>query len=355
MYREQGIAQDDFDLLDLGQFVVAPLVAKAFEKLNQVVEATPNPVILFPAREGWFLQKIWLFCASKGIFSEEVPTEYFYANRRAANRSHRILDDQFLPSIAKANFRGELGQFLESRLGLSGETIRGFLNALGLSPGDWVSLPSDEDLVIYVLKRIKDLANNFELIEDSRRYKNYLHKVINDRNPVFFDVGYSGTVVESIHRLIQQPIQGVFFQMNLSHNLNNDFRLGNIVSALTEPCYPDSPEALGNLGILLESVFRAPEKGFLSIDSQGLPVFDNTSEISDVDLNNLQIIIEGVKSGLTSIFTQSSMDDGLTTKLCNLVLLAGSTGAFTANRELIHALSLEDNYSGNTKVSAASL
>jgi hypothetical protein len=355
MSRERRIANADFDLHDLGEFVVAPLVAKAFEKLNQVVEGTPNPVILFPAREGWFLQKIWNFCASKGIFSEEVPTEYFYANRRAANRSHRILDDQFLPSIAKASFDGELGQFIESRLGLSGENIRVFLGSLGLTPGERVSLPSDQDLVVHILKRIKDLANNFELIEDSRRYKKYIQDVINDRTPVFFDVGYSGTVVESIHHLIQKPIQGVFFQMNLSHNLNNDFRLKNIVSALTEPCYPDAPEALGNLGILLESVFRAPEKGFLAIDSEGLPVFDSTLEISDRDLKNLENIIEGVQNGLTGIFAQSSIDSGLITKLCNLVLLAGSTGAFTGHRELIQTLSIEDNYSGNTKVSASSL
>jgi hypothetical protein len=136
-------------LQDLGEYLVAPLLAKAFLKLYEVAGNTSSPLILFPSREGWLFRKAWLFCVSEGHFSEKIPTKYFYANRRAANRSHRILSDEFLPSIAKSDFNGFFEDFFDSRLGLSGNPIRVFLASLGIKAEDWLSLPSDQNLQLF--------------------------------------------------------------------------------------------------------------------------------------------------------------------------------------------------------------
>ena len=346
MFKDQGIGNTRFAYQDLGEYLVAPLLAKAFLKLYEVAEKTKNPIILFPAREGWFFQKLWLFCVSEGYFSEKIPTKYFYANRRAVNRSHRLLSDEFLPSIAYAHFDGHFEAFFESRLGLSGESVRSFLANTGITASDWLSLPSDQDLLILTLRKLKGRAESFGLVSDSVNYKNYLLDVVGDRTPIFFDLGYSGSVVESLHHFLKKEITSVFFQVHLSRGQSNIFRLQNCISALTAPCYPDSPNALGGIAHILESIFRAPEKGFITVDPRHRPVFDKTEEISEESLDNLGLIIAGVESGLSNILKNSSMDASLIDKLCDLVLLAASTGGFAADKEALLALSLEELYSG---------
>ena len=345
MYKDWGAPNTD-TLQDLGEYLVAPLLAKAFLKLYEVAENTSNPLILFPSREGWFFRKAWLFCVSEGHFSEKIPTKYFYANRRAVNRSHRILSDEFLPSIAKSDFNGFFEDFFESRLGLSGNPIRVFLASRGIKAEDWLSLPSDQKLLVEILRGVKAKSDYFGLERDSLEYKAYLRELVGENTPIYFDLGYSGSVVESLQYLLEAKFPSVFFQVHLSREGSNDFRLQNCLSALTEPCYADSPDALGELSIILESIFRAPERGFITVDSQHRPVFDNVEEISEDIFVNLGQIVNGAERGLSKMLTKALAGESHIEKLCNLVLLAASTGGFAADSSTLRMLKLEDSYSG---------
>ena len=237
--------------------------------------------IFFLARDGYFLQPLYKL-VTKLLNVEPLPSDYFYASRRAVTVA-AVNNLSQTEDIIKLNFNGTLKQFFAARFGLD------------LGDDTKISLP-DESFAL-VKKIIKQHAEEImsHVTTEQTNYKKYIDGLGGSFDKIgLADMGYSGTIQFHLQRLTKKIFTGYYFATNATN------RFGSEAADRMRGCFAENADyqtttsAVYKYHLLFESILTAPDAQLQYFDAAGKPVFGEP-EAGQINFAELLEINEGVK------------------------------------------------------------
>jgi hypothetical protein len=270
------------DLNGFSDSVVAPIVAGYLARVHETAQESNNSRIFFVAREGWFFKKHWDSCVTS-----RTKSEYLYCNRVIINRAINIHSAHTVPCISQLNFKGDLGEFLFGRMDLDAVAYKNVFQRLALNPRTRITLPEDAALINVVLRSVfRDHKIRRQLLSSRANYIEYLQTKFDDCEVIFCDLGFSGSASKAISSTVKNRITNVSFQHILEPNDLIGIPDGmKSVSVFAPATSIEAEPLIGELSILLESLFRAPENLAVGIGLSGNTIFRSKSDTSPQHLS----------------------------------------------------------------------
>lgn len=243
---------DNFEIKNCYQYgsaILSPIFVYYFSWLLKHLQANPNQHLLFVARDGYYLKKMYDYLLDKCHFEnlKTIKYDYFLTSRRAASiATAKNIDDLF--EILNTQYEGTLQDFFKYRFGVS----------IDLANRD-IQLPRDLDIVKDVItKKTKLFLDSAK--EERKCYLEYINSI--EKNPkdnylTFIDLGYSGTTQYYISKLLGKKTNGYYFltspnvkPLKIGCTVECCFNRKNDVSDIFNPLYQKT--------LLLESFLTAP-------------------------------------------------------------------------------------------------
>lgn len=194
---------------DFGYAVLGPVILKYLLWIIKMAKEEKNgEVLLFAAREGYYLQKLYNIFKEKLNLPDNIEDHYLYISRRAVTVQN-INTIQDVREIMEKDYHGSLREVLYYRLNYKGDNFE----------DEIIYLPQDIDKVMKVVE------DNFdEILENAQKerkdYLDYIDSLnINFENKkvTMLDLGYAGTAQYYLSKLLDKKIAGKYFcvQVNL--------------------------------------------------------------------------------------------------------------------------------------------
>lgn len=176
--------------------VLGPIFLAFMEYLEDVTNSDER--LLFLAREGWFLQQLYIqYC--KAFQRDERKNSYFYTSRRAASVP-QISSYQDIEELLKSPYNGKLSTLMRERFGIE------------LKKEDcWIeSLKKDRTIVLEaLLEQFDDLKERIEY--EKQLYLKYIaQEGYKKEHLTVVDVGYSGSIQYYLMKLLQKRLDGCY-------------------------------------------------------------------------------------------------------------------------------------------------
>ena len=216
--------------------------------------------IFFLARDGYFLRPLYKF-VTETLNVEPLPSEYFYASRRAVTVAS-VNNISQTEDIVKLNFNGSLKQFFKVRFGLE------------LGDDTKISLP-DESFGV-VKKVIEQHAEEImaHVSTEQTNYKKYITGLGGTFDKVgLVDMGYSGTIQYHLQRLAGKNFTGYYFATSSKN------RFGTSANERMRGCFTENDDyqwtksSVYRYQLLFETILTAPDAQLKHFDEAGKPVF----------------------------------------------------------------------------------
>ncbi len=308
---------------ELGRCFVAPLIDYWLEWLVSSIKKEPIRYMLFPARDGYLIQK--LYEQIRQYDTLLPPSVYFKSSRRAMSVA-AISTEQDVQQIAARRFRGSTKEFFDSRFGVNVEN-----DVPWDAEKEWAQRLLDENIPAILEHAAKERES----------YSQYLRTLGLPCGEAcgFFDFVAGGTVQHYYEKLTGDKTKGFYFA---TMNLPNAFfgpddiaaPFGNITSY---GC--DSP--LAGSYLVLENILTDPDTTLTRIGDDGIPRFENGK-------NKNWPIMEEVQRGVIDYVRERiEHNEPPATKECALAiwnLLFG--GGCTVDPSLCSRFRYEDHYDG---------
>ena len=275
-------------LHDLGYMLYGPVLFTYIIWLRRMLQADQVDTVLFLAREGYFLQKLYETISSH-LGEAAVSHQYFYTSRRSITvASLKTAED--IRELLALSYEGNVHDFFRSRYGIH----------LSEEEEDFdILLPEDAEKkqLVDVLKRHQEeiLANA------AREREGYLQYIAEsgidfDRNTALVDIGYAGTIQYYLMKLMGKSMTGYYIctddsRFKEQHCLHGCFGTGIVRGSREVNIYAYQ--------LLLEAVLTAPDGQFLHFDkTEGgklKPCFGEIGE-GQRQFQRLEKIYEGVEA-----------------------------------------------------------
>lgn len=350
--KHQSIIKNEHDY---GYAIIAPIILKYMLWLiRQLRTSSKEEVILFAAREGYYLQRIYHYILNK-INSPElnkIEDHYFYISRRAITVAN-IKTKEDVYEIMSKPFKGTLLELLYYRLGIKEK----------LCEDQLIELPRDFNIVKSVIDQhfstILHQAN-----DERQNYLSYVNGLIDNwpnKNLNYIDLGYAGTAQYYLSKVLSKPIDGKYFVV--SGNLKPLSSIGCTIDA----CYNDDVfnafEAESNLiyrySMVLEAFLTAPHgqlQYFSSENGHVTPIFND--DMNDEHSDALEQVYAGVIDFLDD-YLSIFKDDILNIDIHNELLYQNYKGFLTELQKLPTSMkqlfNVEDYYCYNGIVNSIDL
>lgn len=183
----------------IAQGLFAPLFLKFMQYLQQTSRTDSN--LLFLAREGYFLEKLYVeYCKAFNI--RELRHTYFLTSRRATSVP-QIERYEDISDLLNTQYTGKLSNFFSERFGI---TLKG--------KDCWISaLPKDKDKILEkLLNQVDELLDIADKEKDV--YLKYINQIL-DINVdwskiVLVDVGYAGTIQYYLMKMLEETLDGCY-------------------------------------------------------------------------------------------------------------------------------------------------
>ena len=237
--------------------------------------------ILFLARDGYFLQRLYEF-VTKTLEIETLPSEYFYASRRAVTVAS-IREISQAKRLMKLKFEGTTKHFFKVRFGLD------------LGDDTLVYLP-DKDLAT-VSKMIDEHAEEIlqHAATERANYKKYIANLGGSLDKVgLVDMGYSGTIQFYLQKLTGKIFTGYYFATAAMNNFGKDATKRMRGCFAENDDYAQTTSAIYSDHLLFETILVAPDAQLQHFDAAGKPVFGEP-EPGQIHFDNILEIHEGIK------------------------------------------------------------
>lgn len=170
-----------------------------YEYLNFLEkESTSCDVLLFLAREGYNLQKLYQqFCEYKKI--PEKKNVYFLTSRKSTTSATMMEEKDIIENIQK-EFHGTFKDFMNQRF------------CIQVEDNLKINLPEDKEIVTKKVKPYQEeILKNAE--QERIAYLEYIEKTIPNRKKkqlAILDLGYSGTIQYHLTKLLNQEMTGIY-------------------------------------------------------------------------------------------------------------------------------------------------
>lgn len=210
-----------------------------------VAKSDENTQLLFLAREGYFLEKLFdVYCQEKGI--SNIKHTYFLTSRRAMSKAAiRNIDD--IRKVLEQDYNGTLGNLLKSRLDMNID-IKGLKNLE-------VSMPKDLDNLLNLIEQsIPSIINEAEI--ERKAYLEYMSSVlINEKKWVTVDLGYSGTIQYFMSKVLDKNVDGLY--LCTGHN-KKPVEIGCGCDEIYRFTRENGCSVIQNNSLYLEAALQAP-------------------------------------------------------------------------------------------------
>lgn len=180
--------------------VAEGIVGPIFLAFMEYIEDTTydSELLLFLAREGWFLQRLYKqYC---NVFQKsERKNSYFYTSRRAASIP-QISSYEDIKELLRSPYSGKLSTLMRERFGLElkGEDI-------------WINSLKQEFVSVLdaLLEQFDEFGDKIE--QEKQLYLKYAEQEIGQNEHVtVIDVGYSGSIQYYLMRLLKKRLDGCY-------------------------------------------------------------------------------------------------------------------------------------------------
>lgn len=282
---------------DFGFSVLGPVIYKYMKWIVKMAkESKGKEVLLFSAREGYYLQKLYNIFKEKLNILDNIEDHYLYISRRAITVMQiETLDD--VREILKPLYFGTLRELLYYRLNYKEDNFK----------DEIISLPRDTEKVMKVVE------NNFDIILENakKERENYLKYIeslkidFDNKEVSMLDLGYSGTAQYYFSKLLNKKISGKYFVVKSDLK---PVKLGcKVYSCFNKNIYNKAIDKniLRENSLLLEALLTSPDGQFTYMDIEDgkfIPQFLHEPNKKE-HMENLDQVYEGVKE-----FTEMMLD-----------------------------------------------
>ena len=317
-------------------FFIAPLILNYMNWLYAMTKKEGIDKILFIARDGYLLEKIYQLYPSdkpKGI--------YFYTSRRnlgvCSIKSKQDIIDVFNTYYASRKIT--IKKFINSAFGvmINSKFTETYLNEV-----------NKEDLLSFILEHSEEILDNAR--KENIEYQNYINSVSkNCKKLAMINFVSSGTTQHFAEKVINNNIKVYCFQTTpdikkVNINFGNLYSLyGNFVSPYT------SNSALSKHYHMLEAILTSPEEQFVKFEN-GKKVFvaeknDNFFNIEKVHKSILDFINEIIT--MDNNWYKKNYDNELVENILDLLYNVNYTDV---EEEIKTKFKITDGFSQNREV-----
>ena len=317
-----------------GQAMFGALLTGFIQKIDRNVNA--EQVLLFLAREGYFLQKLYnAYMECRG--EKQNKSSYFLASRRSTGAA-RIKSINDVREILQDYYRGDLGNLLYTRLGIeiaNGNNI-------------YVEMPEQLEIVMDIIE--DNFDNVIRIFEEQRcNYLKYIEselgQIDNNNLPVVIDLGYSGTIQYNLAVITGKLLEGYYL---FTEKNKKPMTLGCVCRSVIDRKKDECSELFSRSSLYLESVLQAPYGQLIKFEKKGGEVVPQYGKADLVDET-----IYKIQDAILMFAKQFAGYE----KFCGGHLeidmdLAIHIFISLANTQLLpfafkHVFAVEDNYCGN--------
>lgn len=231
---------------DIGYFFIAPIVSEFMIWLFGQLENSDISHILFGARDGYIIEKIYRKAVLDWHLKMPEPI-YFLTSRSVCIASSMMCEDDILYALSHP-FDGSPDSMLEKRF---------FLDKTDIKPY------SKQDLKDYILahkeqiiKRSEDIRTNYYKYIDTLDIKN--------KKLAYFDFVSSGTCHLALNKIISD-MQGFYFTHHFQFNSYKE-------NLKIKDSFPENG-IFDNNYYILENIFSYDMPTLLNFDDNGNPIF----------------------------------------------------------------------------------
>ena len=262
---------------DFGYSIFGPIFIKYMNFLQKNMIENKYNKILFLAREGYYLQKIYKkYCS---IFNQkEIKNYYFYTSRRATSVAC-IENKEDAKQILSTGYEGNLRNLFKNRLGIEDKNIDDI----------FVKTSENMDKINETLENIYgNHKKQFE--QEKKEYLKYCKKYISKQEKIAIsDLGYSGTIQYYLMKLLDKKMDGYYF--TLSDNLKPE-KIGGKCYGCFDSKKENIEKNIFLFSMILETFLTAPYGQLIKMEKDK-PVYRDEN-IDEELIKNLDEIYEGI-------------------------------------------------------------
>lgn len=279
------------DKKNFGYCIWGPVILSFLQWLIENVEQDGIEVLLFAARDGYFILNCFEYMCLEMEETVTVECKYLATSRRAASVAS-IQNEKDFKNVCKLPYIGSFADYMEDRF--------------EVKVGQWdsaerINISEDYDRVLDMMKPYESLLKN-EIIREKKNYRTYLESVCGTQRCAIIDTGYMGSIQNNIMKLLGRPVKGYYFYANLSE----DNPLYQKISM--KACFQreeDKTAAKSNIYgrlHLIESFLTAPHGMVKYVNDYGEIIFNETGKNQQY-FTAREIINEGAKEFIHDYLT----------------------------------------------------
>lgn len=303
-------------LEELGYIFFGPLIFSYFNWLKD--EVKDGDLVLFNAREGYFLNQIYEIFKEKYNLPNSV---YFKTSRRLASLSSFISKDDVYHSFNLHRYEGNVSDLLKDRFGLKNYVTKHIpINTLN-------SLPNLDLCILDILGKSKQLRDE---------YKKYIDSIIaNHKNVYMIDSGYQGTTQYYLQKTFNLNLKGRYMTYK-----------GNIDLKNTKGFYDFEECAFKDNIIFFESVFTDKVGTYIDIVNGQ---FENENDTENQKYFNDKVkIVNGIKNFVKDVLSDDVDLLTISPKNADYIFNLMCSDGYIKNNLLFDSFFHDNNYVRNT-------
>lgn len=298
-----------------GYFFCGTMILAFFSFLFDIIASDLESIILFGARDGYLIERIYKLIIEK-LRLENMPLGvYFLTSRRAATiASCNSLND--IEKILKnSSMQCSQDELLRIKFGVKSHEDQ--------HKDRMVSTTSDyEELKEYVLKYFNEIIDNAQFERDN--YKKYVNKTVclEHKKVWFYDFVTSGTIVSALNAFLNRKIDLICFATTGETlvDCQSDFEIRSYLGKRSLNV-PDSKFI--EYYLLWECILTSSDPQLEKFDENGEPVF--LSETEKNNFSEIQEIQKGIEDFVSDFLEikgelpELDFDRSLNEELLNLL------------------------------------
>lgn len=280
---------------DFGYLFHAPILNQFLAFL--VKESKKSDQLLFLAREGYYLQKLYQdYCQIYHI--KEKPNVYFLASRKATSTAN-IQSREDIETLLSNEFTGTIKSFYQQ-----------ILEVEYLESDEPIHLPKDKEKVLKNLDKYESqILECMKLEKDN--YLSYMKEILGDykkKNLIIVDLGYSGTIQYQLTKLTKKEMTGVY--LTNSENVKKYSRKSKL-KFLFDINECEEFKKIYHYSLILEFFLSAPYGQLLKFKKENgkiVPVY-NEESIDENKKQALEVIYQSVLDYMQDVYNLKQIYD----------------------------------------------
>lgn len=271
-------------LEEFGYVIVGPILLTFLLWVIQESKKEKKEVLLFLAREGYYLHRLFELLAPNVDFDPKRGV-YFQTSRRCVSVAN-IHTEEDIKQLLDIEFYGNMKDFLFSRFGVEYEDMNFSIILCDDNPSN-----NRKEVEKAIEKYIPKILKRAKI--ERKNYLKYIEKILgkSHSNLCVVDLGYSGTTQLYLSKLLNEKISGKYVVVK---NKPKPLSIGCKVQSCFNELENDNNHILYKNALFLECFLTAPNGQLMYFDDKIKPIFVDEKHIHE-KFKFLDQIYQGVE------------------------------------------------------------